>query len=59
MSLTMPQIYMLNHASWVNGKKMDARVKKRSKKDQDPVDEETGKKLDEMTSDEWQKYYTL
>jgi hypothetical protein len=28
MKMTMPQIVMLNHAAWFNGKRTEARVKK-------------------------------
>lgn len=60
MSRTMNQIVMLNHAAWVNSKRMDARMKK--DKDAEPDGDDPvvwhGKRLSEMTTDEWQMYYS-
>jgi hypothetical protein len=51
----MPQIILLNHAAWVNGKRLDARTAKPSQEDE-PVF--GGKKLDEMDSDDLTNYYS-
>jgi hypothetical protein len=53
--MTMPQILMLNHAAWYNGKKLEARTKTKSAhtvQSQDgPPD------FDSMTPDEKDAYY--
>lgn len=60
MSLTMPQIIMLNHAASVNSKRMEQRMKRKhtttdNQEGYEPV--YNGKTLDEMTSDEMVQYY--
>jgi len=64
MSLTLPQIFMLNHAATVNGKRMDERIERdRKKKDKttkkkevdderDPIIPSLNKKMSECTSEE-------
>lgn len=54
----MPQIILLNHAAWFNGKQMEKRVKeKREKEDNAPPTDDTGKPLDDLDSAAWQRYY--
>lgn len=64
MRLTLPQIFMLNHASQVNNKRMDERMEReRVKKDKaekekalrderDPIIPKFGKRLSELNSEE-------
>jgi hypothetical protein len=51
MKMTMPQIILLNHASWVNNKRYETPDKEEDR----PV--HNGKKVDEMNSDELLGYY--
>jgi hypothetical protein len=51
----MPQIVMLNHAAWVNGKRMERRTGTGSKEDSEIV--YNGKRLEELNSDELTAYY--
>jgi hypothetical protein len=61
----MPQILMMNHASWVNHQRSEKRSKvktaenKRAKatEDRDPVIPEVGKRVSEMTTDEYMRYW--
>lgn len=66
MALTMPQIYMLNHAAWVNHKR--AEIKAKNNTDTKPsygdgVDVKgkdvrvNGKKLNELTTSEYMSYW--
>jgi hypothetical protein len=64
MSLTLPQIFMLNHAATVNSKRMDERVERNKKKtdkdakkkeandERDPIIPHLGKRMSECTSEE-------
>ena len=56
----MPQIIMLNHASWVNGERMKKSSDKKSAQSADDGEDPVvwnGKRLSEMNSDEWMLYY--
>jgi hypothetical protein len=68
MKLTMPQILMMNHGAWVNGKRFDARCernktraeetrKAKEKQDEDDPIVLRGKRLSELNSDEMMEYY--
>lgn len=68
MSLTMPQIIMLNHAASVNAKRSEERSDQREKKrketearkaELDKTDPEVwnGKRLSELTGDDMIAYY--
>ena len=64
MRLTLPQIFLLNHAAHVNSKRMDERIerdrkaKEKAEKaqarrdEQDPIIPGLGKRMSECTSDE-------
>lgn len=64
MGLTLPQIFMINHAAWVNSKRMDERIERdktkgagrkteaRAQDENDPILPEFGKRLSECTSEE-------
>jgi hypothetical protein len=52
MKMTMPQIIMLNHASWVNGKRYET-----DKETEESGSKFNGKRVEEMNTDEWGKYY--
>ena len=64
MRLTLPQIFMLNHAATVNSKRMDERIErdkiKKAKEDKakelrdknDPIIPKLGKRLSECSSEE-------
>ena len=64
MRLTMPQIFMLNHAATVNSKRMDERIERKKaaeekakkgkalRDERDPVIPSLGKRLSECTSEE-------
>ena len=54
--MTLPQIYMLGHAAWVNSERMDARIKAKSAKREDAPKQDSHD-VSSMTSDEWQRYY--
>lgn len=68
--LTLPQIFMMNHAAWVNSKRMDERIerdktgpKRRAtatqvQDDNDPIIPEVGKRLSECTSEEIASQFT-
>lgn len=64
MKLTTPQILMLNHASWVRQKRLDARTEERrangSMTLEDSVNDGAsvfnGKRLDELTTEEYTAY---
>lgn len=66
MSLTLPQIIMLNHAAWVNqeqGKKRyEAKQRREKKADGKPLTMSDivvdGKPMDEMTSEEIAQHVT-
>jgi hypothetical protein len=68
MSMTVPQIIILNHAAYVNSQRSDERAKrKRDKEDkaaeeQRQLDEDDpvvymGKRLSQLNSDEMMRYY--
>lgn len=68
MRLTMPQIYMLNHAAAVNKKRLDAKIKWQRDHDKfDTVNDAAsaglpmfnGKSVDQLTSDEYQSYLAM
>lgn len=65
MGLTLPQIFMINHAAWCNSKRMDERIERDKNKgaggyvtpaarrdDNDPIIAGVGKRLSECTSEE-------
>lgn len=64
MRLTLPQIFMLNHAAFVNGKRMDERMEndkvrkdkaekvKAARDERDPIIPALGKRMSECTSEE-------
>jgi hypothetical protein len=63
MSKTMPQIIMIQHAAWLNKKRMDALVR-RGREEGSPVMEDrvaqelfNGKPIDQLTSDEYIAYH--
>lgn len=57
---TYPQIIMLGHAAHVAKQRMDKRLEQNKKKTAPPVDEPifNGKRLDELSSDEYVAYYS-
>lgn len=60
MSLTMPQIILLNHAAWVNSEHMKQRMDTKTEARQDDPDNPVvyqGKRLGELNSDELARYY--
>jgi len=65
MRMTMPQIIMLGHASWVSHERMEKRIEARRKSDKkqqstayiDPGPVYHGKRLEEMNTDELMSYY--
>lgn len=54
MRLTWPQILMLNHAAWVNGKRFDESRNKATNGDAPVMG---NKRLEELNSDEMAQYY--
>lgn len=64
MKMTMPQLIMLNHAAWVNYKRMESRSeakttenKRQAERDEkDPIVFK-GKRMSEMDSLDMQQYY--
>lgn len=51
---------MLNHAAWVNYKRMEKRLEKERKTEKTPVEDGAvyhGKRLEEMDSNDMQGYY--
>lgn len=62
MRMTMPQILMLTHASFLNGKRMESRTKQDAGDDMGPGSDPDpvvfkGKRLSELNSDELMDYY--
>jgi len=63
MCLTLPQIIMLNHASWVNQARSEERFKKKQEAEKhqtlpnDPV-VFRGKRVSELDSDEFMAYWS-
>lgn len=58
----MPQIIMLNHASWYNAKRLESKTKRESSSSSKKAEEDepvvwNGKRLSEMNSDELSQYY--
>jgi hypothetical protein len=58
--MTMPQVIMLNHGSWVNSKRMDSKSGSETPAATGPGDPVVwhGKKLSQLTTDEMQQYYS-
>jgi hypothetical protein len=63
LSLTMPQIIMLNHASHINKQRLDVKIKEGRDTGTQTVEEAVadapvykGKRLDELTSEEYLAY---
>lgn len=59
--MTMPQILMLTHASWVNGKRMGVKAEPEDLSEVDPAKVGDpvvfkGKRLSELTTDEFMDY---
>jgi hypothetical protein len=64
MRLTLPQIFMLNHAAHVNSKRMDERIERdkvkreatekanKARDERDPIIPTLGKRMSECTSEE-------
>lgn len=52
--MTMPQIILLNHASYMNNKRSEAA----SKTEEEPGAMYRGKSIDKCNSDELQNYYS-
>ena len=57
--MTMPQIIMLNHAAWINGKRSDSRTKTEEVEDKDDPVVFKGKRLSQLTSAEQAQYYAM
>ena len=58
MRLTLPQIIMLNHAAWVNQKRSEEKANQKRTEPEviEPVYK--GKKITEMDSDEFGRYWS-
>jgi hypothetical protein len=68
MSMTVPQIIILNHAAWVNSQRSDERAKRKrdtedkATEEQRQLDEDDpivyrGKRLSQLNSNEMMAYY--
>jgi hypothetical protein len=58
--MTVPQMLMLNHASWVNGKRLDSKsgsTQQDKGTPEDPYVTEFGKRFSELNADELNHYY--
>jgi hypothetical protein len=59
----MPQVIMLQHAQWINKKRMDVLVKRNRDRGETSVEEKfagaafNGKPIDQLTSDEYILYH--
>lgn len=62
MSVTMPQLIMLNHAASTNYKNSEIRAKHNAARDKERDEKDpvvyNGKRLSELTSDEENRYYS-
>lgn len=58
MSLTLPQMILMNHAAWVNQKRSEEKAEQRKNEPEvlDPVVHK-GKKVTELNSDEFGAYW--
>ncbi len=59
MGLTVPQIVMMNHAAYINNKRLESRSKNRQTEEHSSSEiVMNGKKLEELTSEEQMRYYS-
>ena len=58
--MSVPQMLMLNHASWVNGKKLDSKATAKASAgiEDDPYIERFNKRFSQLSDKEKDNYYS-